>query len=129
MLAGFNSTLAALYFAIWLALAYFFNKWSLAQDGSGPEPWSLKLQLLSGPGLLLYGATVTFSSIDWVRESRRPQPVGSRSACLNFSARHTVLSLPLFTVLEVHSLGKMAVTALVVKAAGLPCAVEIASHG
>ena len=24
------------------------------------------MQLLSGPGLLLYGATVTFSSIDWV---------------------------------------------------------------
>lgn len=56
----------ALYFAIWIALAYFFNKWSLAQDRSGPEPWSLKMQLLSGPGLLLYGATVTFSSIDWV---------------------------------------------------------------
>jgi hypothetical protein len=56
---------AALYFVIWIALSYFFNKWSLAED-SGPAPWSLKMQLLSGPGLLLYGATVTFSSIDWV---------------------------------------------------------------
>src|ERR1700683_957093 len=79
-------------------------------------------------GRLIIGRS-PFSSIDWVRDPGRPQPVGSRSACLNFSARHTVLSLPLFTVLEVHSLGKMAVTALVVKAAGLPCAVEIASHG
>ena len=24
------------------------------------------MQILSGPGLLLYGGTVTFSSIDWV---------------------------------------------------------------
>src|SRR5262249_19169640 len=57
---------AALYFAIWLALAYLFNKWSLAQDRWGVEPWTGKLELLAGPGLLLYGATVTFSSIDWV---------------------------------------------------------------
>jgi hypothetical protein len=60
---------AGLYFLIWLTLSYFFNKWSLAQDGAGAagaEPWATRLQLLSGPGLLLYGATVTFSSIDWV---------------------------------------------------------------
>ncbi len=57
---------AGLYFLIWLALSYFFNKWSLAQDSSGAEPWAGKMELMGGPGLLLYGATVTFSSIDWV---------------------------------------------------------------
>ena len=57
---------AALYFAIWITISYFFNKWSLAQDRTAAEPWLTKMQLLSGPGLLLYGATVTFSSIDWV---------------------------------------------------------------
>jgi hypothetical protein len=57
---------AALYFAIWLTVSYFFNKWSLEQDRSGAEPWQTKMQLLGGPALLLYGATVTFSSIDWV---------------------------------------------------------------
>jgi len=57
---------AALYFAIWLTLSYVFNKWSLAQDKTEAEPWLTRLQILSGPGLLLYGATVTFSSIDWV---------------------------------------------------------------
>jgi hypothetical protein len=57
---------AALYFAIWLTVSYVFNKWSLKQDSEGAEPWHTKMQLLSGPGLLLYGATVTFSSIDWV---------------------------------------------------------------
>ena len=57
---------AALYFAVWLTVSYFFNKWSLEQDRTGAEPWQTKMQLLGGPGLLLYGATVTFSSIDWV---------------------------------------------------------------
>ncbi|HTM51404.1 MAG TPA: hypothetical protein VL285_22065 [Bryobacteraceae bacterium] len=57
---------AALYFAVWMAIAYFFNKWSLEQDRRGAEPWASRLELLGGPGLLLYGATVTFSSIDWV---------------------------------------------------------------
>ena len=56
---------AAVYFLIWLGLAYLFNKWSLAQD-SAAEPWGGRLEGMAGPGLLLYGATVTFSSIDWV---------------------------------------------------------------
>ncbi len=63
---GFFLVRAAVYFLIWNALSYFFNKSSLAQDGSSPEPWRVKLERMSGPGLLLYGATVTFSSIDWV---------------------------------------------------------------
>jgi hypothetical protein len=45
-----------LYFAIWLGLAHFLNKWR--------EP--LRLQHLSGAGLLLYGGTVTFAAVDWV---------------------------------------------------------------
>ena len=57
---------AALYFAIWLTVSYFFNKWSLEQDRTGEESWMSKMEVLGGPGLLLYGATVTFSSIDWV---------------------------------------------------------------
>src|SRR4029450_10459877 len=42
------------------------NKYSLEQDRSGAAPWQTKMEALGGPGLLLYGATVTFSSIDWV---------------------------------------------------------------
>src|SRR5436190_14175752 len=40
---------AALYFAIWLTVAYFFNKWSLEQDRSGAEPYSSRLQGMAGP--------------------------------------------------------------------------------
>ncbi|MGH9723343.1 MAG: hypothetical protein ACRD8O_24290 [Bryobacteraceae bacterium] len=55
-----------IYFAAWLALAWRLNKWSLDQDRAGAEPAHTRLQLLSGGGLLVYGATVTFASIDWV---------------------------------------------------------------
>lgn len=54
------------YFAAWLAVAYFLNKWSLEQDRGGDRQLSRKLQLLSSGGIVLYGLTVTFSSIDWV---------------------------------------------------------------
>ncbi len=57
---------AALYFLVWMGLAYFLNKWSLEQDRTAEKSITRRLQSLSGPGLVLFGATVTFSSIDWV---------------------------------------------------------------
>jgi hypothetical protein len=56
---------AVLYFAAWFALAYFLNRWSLEQDATGDRPIARRLQLLSSGGLILYGLTVTFASIDW----------------------------------------------------------------
>ena len=56
---------AALYFAAWLVLAYFLNRWSLDQDRTGDRPIARRLQLLSSAGLVAYGLTVTFASIDW----------------------------------------------------------------
>jgi len=58
------------YFAVWFALAYFLNKWSLAQDTEEDPRRSRSLrermQNLSGPGILLFGLTVTFAGIDWI---------------------------------------------------------------
>ncbi len=54
------------YFAVWLTLTYIFNKWSRLQDETGDPRIQRRLQILSGPGLVLYGLTVTFASIDWV---------------------------------------------------------------
>ncbi|HLJ22531.1 MAG TPA: hypothetical protein VKT71_00405 [Candidatus Acidoferrales bacterium] len=61
------------YFAIWFALTYFLNKWSREEDsgGAGLALW-MRLEGLSGIGLVLYGFTVTFASIDWVM-SLEPQ--------------------------------------------------------
>ena len=56
---------ALLYFAAWLALAYFLNRWSLEQDATGARPIARRLQILSSAGLVAYGLTVTFASIDW----------------------------------------------------------------
>lgn len=54
------------YFAIWMGIAYLLNRWSLEQDREGTREVSRRLQLLSAAGLLAYGLTVTFASIDWV---------------------------------------------------------------
>jgi type IV secretory pathway TrbD component len=58
------------YFAVWFTLAYFLNKWSLEQD-TAEDPRvqrSLRerMQSLSGPGILLFGLTVTFAAVDWL---------------------------------------------------------------
>lgn len=53
------------YFLAWTALAYFLNKWSLEQDRTGEPGLVRRLQNLSGPGLLIYGLTVTYASVDW----------------------------------------------------------------
>jgi hypothetical protein len=57
---------AAIYFAAWIGLAFLFNQWSLEQDRTADPSLSHRLQMLSGPGLLVYGLTMTFGSIDWV---------------------------------------------------------------
>lgn len=56
---------AALYFAIWIGLGYFLNRWSLEGERGTDATLTRRLQGLSGPGLVLYGLTVTFAAIDW----------------------------------------------------------------
>lgn len=53
-----------LYFVTWLLLARLFTRLSSAQDASGDVRLTLRMQWWSGPGLLLYGLTVTFFAID-----------------------------------------------------------------
>jgi len=57
---------ALVYFAAWILIAHFLSKWSLEQDRTAAPSLSRRLELLSGPGLVVYGATMTFASIDWV---------------------------------------------------------------
>jgi hypothetical protein len=57
---------AALYFAVWIVVGYFMTRWSQEQDRSDNPSLIERLQTLSGPGLVLYGLTVTFSGIDWL---------------------------------------------------------------
>lgn len=61
----FFSIRAVVYFAIWLTLAFLFNKWSLQQDGTADQESSKRMRVLSGPGMVLFIFTVTFASVDW----------------------------------------------------------------
>ena len=58
---------AALYFVLWSALAYLISGWSRKQDSApGDEGLAIRMQRLSGGGLLLYGITLFFASVDWL---------------------------------------------------------------
>ena len=54
------------YFAVWFLLIYRLNKLSDQQDSNSSTDLIKRLQNISGPGLVLYGFTVTFAAVDWV---------------------------------------------------------------
>jgi membrane protein YdbS with pleckstrin-like domain len=66
----FFTVRAVIYFAIFLTLAYFLNKWSREQDATTDANREVvlknKLEAISGPGLVIWGLALTFAVIDWV---------------------------------------------------------------
>ena len=54
------------YFAVWTGLAYFLNRWSQQQDQAADPTLAERFSRLSGPGLALFGLTITFASFDWM---------------------------------------------------------------
>jgi hypothetical protein len=56
---------AAIYFAVWLALAFFLNRWSLLQDQTADRAVTKRMQMISVPGMVLLVFTVSFAAIDW----------------------------------------------------------------
>ena len=55
---------AVLYFIAWIAVARVLVRWSEQRDLiADPDP--RRFRLFAGPGLVIYGFTVTFASIDW----------------------------------------------------------------
>ena len=56
---------AVVYFGVWIALAYFLNRWSLLQDRTAEARYTKKMRLLSGPGMVALIFVVTFASVDW----------------------------------------------------------------
>lgn len=57
---------AAIYFAVWNLLSFLLTKWSKEQDHPGARDNTSRFKALSGPGLVLYGFTISFAAIDWV---------------------------------------------------------------
>jgi len=57
---------AVIYFAIWFALMWIFNRWSQRQDVDRDDRGLRRsFKLLAGPGIILYVVAMTFASIDW----------------------------------------------------------------
>jgi hypothetical protein len=54
-----------LYFALWIGMAYFLNRWSTEQDTVAGQS-TLRFRALSSIGLVIYSLTISFAVIDWV---------------------------------------------------------------
>ncbi len=57
---------AALYFIIWISLAYLLRRWSLERDRAPSPALDARLRLFSALGLVIFALTTTFATIDWV---------------------------------------------------------------
>jgi hypothetical protein len=57
---------AIFYFAIWNLLSFLLSYWSKQTDAPGAPDNSGRFKAVAGPGLILYGFTISFAAIDWV---------------------------------------------------------------
>ncbi|MGC1449928.1 MAG: hypothetical protein WA830_07830 [Candidatus Sulfotelmatobacter sp.] len=57
---------AFFYFAIWNLLSFLLSKWSKQTDRAGAPDNTERFKAVAGPGLILYGFTISFAAIDWV---------------------------------------------------------------
>jgi hypothetical protein len=57
---------AVIYFAIWNVLSFLLSKWSKQSDRPEAPNNSDRFKAVAGPGLILYGFTISFAAIDWI---------------------------------------------------------------
>jgi hypothetical protein len=57
---------AIFYFAIWNLLSFLLSMWSKETDRPGAPDHTARFKAVAGPGLILYGFTISFAAIDWV---------------------------------------------------------------
>ncbi len=55
-----------LYFGLWLALMYCFNKWSRNLDATGDHANVAKMRRFAAPGLIIYVLSLTLASTHWI---------------------------------------------------------------
>jgi hypothetical protein len=54
------------YFVVWAGLAHYFWTRSTRQDSEGGTLLTQRMQRLAAPGMILFGVTLTFASVDWI---------------------------------------------------------------
>ena len=54
------------YFSVWIALGFLLLACSRRQAKTGDTRYARWCEYLSGPGLVLYGVTIHFASVDWL---------------------------------------------------------------
>ncbi len=55
-----------IYGVAWVGLSYFLNKWSRLEDETKSTKYSILLERLSAPGIVIYFFTISFASIDYL---------------------------------------------------------------
>jgi len=63
---GFFITRTVIYFALWVIMAHLLNKWSAEQDRTGDLRFKDYMGTLSGPGLVIWGLSISAAAVDWV---------------------------------------------------------------
>ncbi len=54
------------YFVVWNALAYLMNRWSREREATRDTRYNDKLRRAGAVGIVIFGLTVTFATIDWL---------------------------------------------------------------
>jgi len=57
---------AIFYFVVWNVLSFLLSLWSKQTDHAGAPDNSGRFKAVAGPGLILYGFTISFAAIDWI---------------------------------------------------------------
>ena len=63
---GFFAMRGFLFLALWSWLGLSISRWRAEREASGDRSLTRKIQGWSAPGIILYGATTFFASIDWI---------------------------------------------------------------
>ena len=69
--APFFAVRVAIYFAVWLSIAYYYLALSSRQDRTGEVGLTRRLEKLAPAAIIAFGLTLTFASFDWMM-SRDP---------------------------------------------------------
>ena len=113
---GFFIGRAVFYFLAWVGLATLLSRWSKQLDDTGAPELAKRLSNSGPPGLLLYGFTVTFATVDWVM-SLDPHWYSTMFALIFIAGQ--VLSTLAFAILAMRRLAEWPPLAGVVRPAHL----------